>query len=155
MSAVRLRPARKVDSDFCFRLHRAAMRTYVEAVWGWDDAVQREFHDQRFDPAMTRIITVDGLDAGSLNVQYRPDDIYLARIEIHPDFQGRGIGSQLIRRLVEEAAERDQPVVLDVLTVNSRARALYRRLGFREVCRYGENEIKIRMRKDRSRHSPN
>jgi RimJ/RimL family protein N-acetyltransferase len=37
-------------------------------------------------------------------------------------------------------------VVLDVLTVNHRARALYQRLGMTEVARHGDNNIKITMR---------
>ena len=43
-------------------------------------------------------------------------------------------------------AERGQPLALDVLDVNQRARALYQRLGFTEVSRRGENNRKIRMR---------
>ncbi|MEU9246424.1 hypothetical protein [Streptomyces sp. NPDC048385] len=34
---------------------------------------------------------------------------------------------------------------MDVLVVNQRANALYRRLGLHEVTRHGENNIKIRM----------
>ncbi|WP_234543443.1 hypothetical protein [Streptomyces shenzhenensis] len=34
---------------------------------------------------------------------------------------------------------------MDVLVVNQRANALYRRLGLHEVTRHGENNIKTRM----------
>ncbi|WP_429423672.1 hypothetical protein [Nocardia sp. GAS34] len=37
-----------------------------------------------------RIITVDGNDAGVLVVNYRTNEIYLGRIELHPDHQGEG-----------------------------------------------------------------
>lgn len=141
-----LRPATAADSDFCFALHKAAMRPYVEAVWGWDEAVQRAFHERGFDPDHMQVITVDGRDAGVLAVDYRPTEIYLSRIEVHPDYQGQGIGSELIRALLAEAAGRDQPLVLDVLVVNPRAHALYRRLGFLDVARHGYNNAKIRMR---------
>ena len=99
-----------------------------------------------FDPDRTRIITADGHDAGVLIVDYRPGHVYLSRIEIHPDFQGRGIGTQLIGRLLREAADRGRPVELDVLTVNTRAHALYQRLGFNDINRHGPDNIKIRMR---------
>jgi RimJ/RimL family protein N-acetyltransferase len=36
---------------------------------------------------------------------------------------------------------------LDVLAVNHRARALYERLGLREVAQHGEGGIKVRMRR--------
>jgi ribosomal protein S18 acetylase RimI-like enzyme len=146
MRSVGLRPAEPADSEFCFRLHRATLRPYVEAIWGWDESVQREFHERGFDPAHTQIVTVDGRDAGVLVVHRRPTEIYLGRIAVDPAHQGRGIGSALIRDLLAEAAGGGLPLVLDVLAVNTRALALYERLGLREVARHGENNVKIQMR---------
>ncbi len=79
-------------------------------------------------------------------MEYRPTEVYLARIEIHPDYQGRGIGGYLIRQLLDDARQRGQHLVLDVLAVNRRAHAFYRRHGFQETARHGPNDIKIRMR---------
>jgi ribosomal protein S18 acetylase RimI-like enzyme len=81
-----------------------------------------------------------------LDVDYRPGEIYLSRIELHPGYQGRGIGTSLIRALIDEAARKGQDLVLDVLTVNFRAQALYQRLGLKEVARHGPGNIKITMR---------
>jgi ribosomal protein S18 acetylase RimI-like enzyme len=149
MTIIGLRPATSADGQFCYTLHRAALGPYVQAIWGWDEATQLAYHARDFDPAHTRIITVDGRDAGSLTVEYRPTEIYLGRIEIHPDHQGHGIGSHLIHALLTEAAGQGQHVALDVLVVNHRAQALYRRLGFEEVARHGANNTKIRMRSTR------
>lgn len=151
MTAVGLRPATAGDSEFCYQLHRAAMGEYVTAIWGWDDQVQRGFHERLFRPGRMQIITVGGADAGLIDVEYRPDEIYLGRIEILPGYQGRGIGSRLISALLEEAGRRGQPLALDVLTVNVRARALYQRLGLTEVGRHGDGNVKIAMRSARSR----
>jgi ribosomal protein S18 acetylase RimI-like enzyme len=141
-----LRPATDADSEFCYQLHKAAMGDYITATWGWDEQVQRDFHARGFNPGRWQIITVGGADAGLLDVEYRPGEIYLARIEIHPDHQGRGIGSRLISALADEARRRDQDFVLDVLTVNHRAQALYRRLGLIEVAGHGDDNIKLTMR---------
>ena len=89
-----------------------------------------------------------------LDVEYRPDEIYLGRIEILPDYQGRGIGSRLINALIDEAAQKGQDLVLEVLTVNHRAHALYQRLGLREVGRHGDGNIKIVMRSAGPRPGP-
>ena len=80
-----------------------------------------------------------------------PAEIYSVSIEIHPDHQGGGIGTRLISALIDEAGRKGQDLVLDVLTVNRRAQALYQRLGMTEVARHGDNNIKITMRSARPR----
>jgi ribosomal protein S18 acetylase RimI-like enzyme len=146
MTPVALRPATLADNEFCYQLHKAAMGEYITAIWGWDEQSQRGHHDRGFNPGQWQIITSGGVDAGMLNVEYRPDEIYLARIEIHPAYQGQGIGTRLITALIDEARQQGQALTLDVLTVNRRAYALYRRLGMTEVARHGDGDIKIAMR---------
>jgi ribosomal protein S18 acetylase RimI-like enzyme len=137
------------DTEFCYQLHKAAMGSYVTAIWGWDEQAQRDHHSRAFNPGRWQIITADGADIGMLDVEHRPGEIYLSRIEIHPDHQGHGIGTQLVSALIDEARQHGQDLVLDVLTVNSRAQALYRRLGMTEMSRHGDNNIKITMRSAR------
>jgi ribosomal protein S18 acetylase RimI-like enzyme len=151
MTPVALRPATAADSEFCYRLHKAAMGNYITAIWGWDEQVQRSFHTRSFNPARWQIITAAETDIGMLDVEYRPGEIYLARIEICPDYQGRGIGTRLISALIDEARRTGHDLVLDVLTVNHGAQALYQRLGLTEVARHGDGNIKITMRSTRPR----
>jgi ribosomal protein S18 acetylase RimI-like enzyme len=143
--AVALRPATDADSEFCYRLHQAAMGAYVAAVWGWDEQEQRGYHARAFSPGRWQIITAGGAGVGMLDVERRPGEIYLARIEIDPRWQGRGIGTRLISALIDEAAGHGRDFVLEVLAVNGQAQALYRRLGLTEVARSGDG-IKITMR---------
>jgi ribosomal protein S18 acetylase RimI-like enzyme len=150
MTAIALRPAAAADSEFCFQLHKAAMGGYIAAIWGWDEQRQRALHTRAFRPGRWQIITASGADIGMLDVEYRPTEIYLGRIEILPSHQGRGIGTRLISALIDEAGRKDQDLVLDVLTVNQPARALYRRLGMTEVARHGEGSIRIAMRSTRA-----
>jgi len=152
MISVALRPATPADSEFCYQLHKAAMGSYITAIWGWDEQVQRGgFHTRAFSPGRWQIITADGADAGMLAVEYRPGEIYLARIELHPDYQGHGIGTWVITALLDEAQRKGQDLVLDVFTVNRRAQALYQRLGMTEVARHGDHDTRITMRSIRHR----
>ena len=146
MTAIGMRPAVAADSEFCYQLHKAAMGDYISAIWGWDDQVQRDFHARAFNPRRWQIIMADGEDIGMLDVEYRPGEIYLARIEIDPRRQECGTGTRIISALIQEAAHNGQDLVLDVLAVNHRARALYQRLGMTEVARHGDNNMKITMR---------
>jgi GNAT superfamily N-acetyltransferase len=140
---VGLRDATPADSDFCFALHEAALGPYVTAVWGWDEALQRDFHARGFNPPHTKIITVNGADAGRLDVERRPDELYVGLIELLPPYQGKGAGGRLLRGLIAEAAARGQAICLEVLVVNTRAYDLYARLGFRET---GRDDLKVWMR---------
>jgi ribosomal protein S18 acetylase RimI-like enzyme len=127
--AYTLRPATGDDFPFLYDLHLAAMKDYVTRTWGWDDAVQREMFAASFQPANSQIITVNGLNVGVLAVKHRPDDWFLANIEIAPVAQGQGLGATIIRDLLAAAARDGLPARLQVLKVNP-ARRLYARLGF-------------------------
>jgi ribosomal protein S18 acetylase RimI-like enzyme len=127
-------------------LQKATMGGYITAIWGWNEQRQRDSHARSFNPGRWQIITAGGTDIGMIDVEYRPAEIYLSRIEVHPSYQGHGIGTRLVSALIEEARRKGQDPVLDVLTVNHRAQALYQRLGMTEVARHGNGNIKISMR---------
>ena len=150
-SAIALRSATPADAEFCYQLHKAAMGEYITAIWGWDEQVQRAFHERAFNPQRWQIITDGEVDPGMLDVECRPGEIYLSRIEIDPGHQGHGIGTRIISVLLDEAERKGQDLVLDVLTVNRRAQALYQRLGLTEVARHGDRGTKVTMRSARHR----
>jgi hypothetical protein len=84
-----LRPARRADREFLYSLNEATMREYVELVWGWDNQAQATFFDNRFQPDRWQVIQVGGHDIGVYVVAEGDDEIFLAAIEILPDWQGR------------------------------------------------------------------
>ena len=137
------RPAGPEDMEFLYRLHESAMRAAVEAAYGpWEEAWQRDYFCKHFDPAVLQVIRVDGADAGMLRVQERTEECFLMDIEILPEFQRRGVGTQTIRGLIERAQAQGKPVALQVLKGNIAARSLYQRLGFGVT---GENETHYTM----------
>jgi GNAT superfamily N-acetyltransferase len=141
-----LRPATADDAEFFFDLHEASLGPYVNQIWGWDDDEQRAYLARHLVLEHVRVIVVDGVDVGRLDVEERDDGVFLALIELAPAHQGRGIGSRLIRELLDRASADGKRVTLSVLEVNHRAYQLYRRLGFTEVSRDGvAPEVRIRM----------
>jgi ribosomal protein S18 acetylase RimI-like enzyme len=109
-----------------------------------DDVEQRDYLARTLVLDRVRVIVLDGVDVGRLDVQEDDDEIFLALIELAPEHQGRGVGSRLIRDVLDRAD--GKPVVLSVLAVNHRAYRLYRRLGFTEISRDGvAPEVRIRM----------
>jgi ribosomal protein S18 acetylase RimI-like enzyme len=119
------------------------MREYVSAVYGWEDGVQRKMFDEGFDPSRIRIIRVDDREVGLLEVEEKEDHFFLGRIELLPDRQKKGIGTHVIRSILEDADRKNRTVLLQVLRPNP-ARALYERLGFSV---YGETATHFKMKK--------
>lgn len=140
-----LRPVTAGDRDFVVEVNRLAIGPYLEAAFGWDATAQSAYFDERFDAAGGQVIEVDGVDVGELLVDERPDELDLVRIALLPDWQGRGIGSAVVRTLVARARELEMPLVLHVFKSNPRAAQLYEALGF---VRTGESETDVSMRLD-------
>ncbi len=62
------------------------------------------------------------------------DEMHLLNITVAPEFQGAGLGQRMLRALQARARQSGVPTLwLEVRHSNSRARSLYRRLGFAEV----------------------
>jgi ribosomal protein S18 acetylase RimI-like enzyme len=125
-----LRPATAADKEFLYELHRATMREYIDETWGWDEEWQRREFEGRFSKANQQVILADGTAVGMLEVEYRPDELFIANIQVRPSAQRRGIGSLIIAELVTQGRRTNQPVTLQVLEVNLEALRLYERLGF-------------------------
>ena len=140
-----LRPATDADRDFLYELNKEAMGPYVEATWGWNEAEQRAFFDERFDPSNRRVITVGDADVGVLEIDERTDEVRLLTIALLPAWQGRGIGSDVVRSVLATALESGRGVTLRVLRSNPRARALYDSFGFTST---GQSDTHVFMRAD-------
>ena len=121
-----------VQQDFIFyqNLHKDSLKPYVEQVWGWIDSQQEKRLKERFSPSKMQVIQVCNQDVGVLEIEKTSEGVFLKNILILPKFQGRGLGSQIIRDVIEEAIL--LPVFLSVLRPNP-AKKLYKRLGFKVV----------------------
>jgi ribosomal protein S18 acetylase RimI-like enzyme len=120
------------DFEFLWQLHNAALKKYITATWGWDEAWQRRDFEKNFNPGEGEIVVVDGKDAGFLRVSEKENETFLISIRLLPEFQHRGIGTKLIKDLLAASRAKNKPVRLPVLKVNP-ARRLYEKLGFEVV----------------------
>ena len=138
MEELSLRKAQTRDSEFVFTVKETAYREYVEKIWGWDDDYQRERHNKEFASQDFRIVQFRGTDVGVLVTSRTSDRLKVNQIYILPEYQGKGIGSACMTRIVDDASLEGKPVVLQVLKVNTRGIALYRKLGFTIVSESSE-----------------
>lgn len=145
MIAWTLRPTTAGDHDFVVEVNRVAMGQYLEATFGWDEPARDAYFAESFDPSGGEIVEVDGVAVGELLVDVRPHELFLVRLALLPEWQGRGIGKSIVRTLIDRARELESALVLDVFKTNARAARLYESLGF---VRTGESETDVSMRLD-------
>ena len=129
-----LRPAAGSDRAFLFDLFACTMQPVIERTWGWDEKWQRANFARRFEGYDVSVIEIDARPIGGLFLEHRPQDIYIHEIQILPEYQGRGIGTAVLRGVIERASSRGVAVALSVVPANPRARRLYERLGFEVVA---------------------
>jgi ribosomal protein S18 acetylase RimI-like enzyme len=125
------RPVAESDYEALWRLHVDAMRDCVTATYGWLDAVQQRLFRDGWQQKLAQRVLVDRVIVAAWLIERRPDDIYLSFVEVASSHQGRGIGTVIVRRVLDEASATSRPARLQVLKANPGARRLYERLGFR------------------------
>ncbi|KIC47792.1 GNAT family N-acetyltransferase [Tateyamaria sp. ANG-S1] len=143
-----------------FRVIHDADRPFLEAlftsarewefqmtVWKADEKTRflksqfdaQDLHYQRVYPdAVRRIITLDGVDIGRLYVDRQDDHMRLLELTLSPDVQGRGIGTDILRSLLNEAHGGKVPLRLMVEQSNPALR-LYMRHGFVQTAVQGHH----------------
>ena len=105
-----LRPAVTGDFAFCRRLYFEDMAWIIDTL-KLDIAKQRENFSVQWRLAEVRIITVTAENVGWLQTTSTADSLFLEQLYLTARFQRQGIGSDVVRALIEEAtrAEGHQP----------------------------------------------
>ncbi len=122
-----LRPSTPADATWIAELRAVVMRPDLERLGRYDEHRVRQRFLDAFDPALTRVIVVDGTDAGSIAVRPAPDGTWLEHFYLAEWFQGHGVGTEILRATLAEL--HPTPWRLNVLQ-GSLARRLYERHGF-------------------------
>jgi ribosomal protein S18 acetylase RimI-like enzyme len=141
-----LRPVSDADRAFLVALYGSTREQELDQV-SWAPGAREAFVEQQFAAqdahyranypgACLDVIEVDGVAAGRLYVHRGPSDIRIMDIALAPGFRGRGIGTALLRRLMDEADASGRRLSIHV-EMNNPARSLYDRLGFEPAGEHG------------------
>jgi len=141
---ITLRAARPDDYGFAKQTYYETMRWIIECLFGWDEEREDRKFAEQFKLEEVRIITADGRDAGWLQTQPADGAVYLGQLYVVPALQRRGIGTEVLGRVIAEARNQGKAITLSVVKINP-ARRLYETLGFRITH---DDEYKYHMRLD-------
>jgi ribosomal protein S18 acetylase RimI-like enzyme len=136
---VTLRPVRDDDLEFLFRVY-AGTREEELAPVPWSPEQKEAFLRMQFDAQHAYyqehyagtdfgVVLADGEPVGRLYLARWTREHRIVDIAILPAHRNRGLGSELLRRILEEADGAGKPVSIHV-EMHNPVRRLYDRLGF-------------------------
>jgi GNAT superfamily N-acetyltransferase len=137
-----LRPARPEDLPFLAEVY-ASTRSEELALTNWTDEqktafcqmqfeAQHRHYQQYYSGACFDVIEWEGRPVGRLYVARWEKEIRIVDIALLPQSRGKGIGSQFLLELQEEARAAGKTLSIHVEKFNPALR-LYQRLGFKPV----------------------
>jgi ribosomal protein S18 acetylase RimI-like enzyme len=129
---ITLRPAHADDYAFALNLYIEAVRPLASAWIDWVEADQKAQFASLWRPDDPWIITLNGQEIGWVEFRQTGDETFLKQLYVAPLHQRRGIGSQVMRLLLEEQRETAKSMALFVLKNNPTYR-FYERHGFKVV----------------------
>ncbi len=139
---VTFRDATIGDTLFARGVHKQAYFDVITRQFGtWDDALQAKLFDANWNNPGFEIIYSGTDPCGYCRIAHLDTEIRAYELVLLPEFQGRGIGSFILRKTQEEARAQRLSVFLEVLKLNQ-AINLYTRLGFQQT---GETDTHIQM----------
>ena len=129
--------------EFIYQTKKDAYKNYVEEYWGpWNEEDQRRLYDVfiKQEEKNTWIIQLNGKDIGFYNGKTKDDGSYeIGNICIIPEYQNKGIGTQVLKDIIERHKKQD--IHIQYFKLN-KVEKLYERLGFKQD---GETENHYQM----------
>jgi ribosomal protein S18 acetylase RimI-like enzyme len=138
-----LSPAGASDICFLYRLFESTRGQQFaqiplqpaqrEALVRMQFSAQQTGYRDQYPQSQDFIVMMDDRPAGRLWLNQSAAEIAIVDIAILPEYQGSGLGTSVLGRIVSDAARLGKTIRLRVDRINFRAARLYRRLGFEVV----------------------
>lgn len=144
-SLIKIIPADETHKEFSYEVKKAAEGEYITSMFDWDEGVQRDFHTKAWQQQKPDIITYKGKLIGTIAPIESEDCIEIGQFFILPDYQNKGIGTHLLKGILNRADQLGKNVTLKFLK-NNPVKSLYVRNGFRvvdtnEILYYMERKV--------------
>ena len=146
--AISLRDVCEQDEPFLYKAF-CSTRTDELALVPWTEeqreaflrmqfTAQDKYYREHYSKATFQVILLDHELAGRLYVLREEQLIRILDITLIPEYRNRGIGTRLIREILDEANESGRTVQIYVETYNG-SLGLFERLGFTKKATEGIN----------------
>ncbi len=145
---ITLRDVVPEDEPFLFEVY-ASTRAQEMALVPWDDEQRKSFltmqfvaqhshYREQFPEASYSVILRDDSAVGRFYILREEREIRILDITVLPEYRNGGVGTTLLRDLLNEAEQSGKRVLIYVETFNPSLR-LFERLGFKSIAEEGLN----------------
>ena len=131
-NTVTLVPATQSDAEHFVALRIDAMRESLERIGRFSPERGRARFLESFVPEHTRHIVYNDQRVGFVMIRPDGDGLYLDHLYIHLDFQSRGLGSQALTIILEEADLAQKDIKVGALK-ESDSNRFYEAHGFKLI----------------------
>lgn len=121
--------ASEADFEALLQIRLVAMRSSLEQIGRFDPLRARQRLAASWDPSMTQHILCDGQRVGFFMLRRTDHALVLQHLYLMPFAQGRGVGSAVMRTLIDESNWAGLPLRVTALR-GSPANAFYLKHGF-------------------------
>lgn len=149
---IRCRPTLWSDTAALPAIERSAGQRFLtvpELAWIADDRIiSVDEHRAWVRAGMSWLAEVNGLPVGFLLAEAQAESLYIAEFSLHLDWQGKGIGRQLLNEVIQWASEQGYAgVTLTTFRHVPWNAPLYRRMGF-EILEEDTLPAALRQKRD-------
>lgn len=150
--AYSFRPVNRSDTEFLARLY-ASTRLDIHQLIDWSDEQKEQFLRMQFDAQQAHykshfpnaecniVVNQKKKPIGRLYVDQREDEVRVIDISLMPNHRRKGIGSKIIKDVMERGRLLQLPVRLHVARFNP-ALSWYSKMGFQQI---GETDMTFLM----------
>lgn len=139
---ITLRAVTDADEEFLLSLYAGTReQELAQLPWSTEQkdafvrmqfAAQKRHYEAQYPQAGQDIICADGTSVGRLYLDRGPERFHILDITILPQHRNAGVGTWVLRRIMNEAGNAAKPVSIYVENFNPSLR-LFTRLGFQPV----------------------
>lgn len=146
--SIALRPAVPDDYDYCAALYFTGMSTILTEQ-GVNLASEATGLHRQWNHANVRMITYEGVDIGwiqssDVNLEGTDDALFLIQLHLEARYRHRGIGPEVMNRMMHDALNCGRAVAVGVAKLNVTSLRMCERLGF-NVTREDEHRYYMRL----------
>jgi ribosomal protein S18 acetylase RimI-like enzyme len=124
------REARGSEKAELFQLYCQVMKENIEQIWGWDQQWQENDFAKHYEPKNITVACTKAELVGYAQIEHQKETLFIRMLLLAPKHQRKGVGAQLLSKILHLAAAQSLGVRLRVFKINKEAKRFYEHQGF-------------------------